>query len=216
MINNSTPCAASFHLHKNTITLKHILKEGEMICPQQLLMNVEVGRVFTFTVHITKSKYGHIVVGVVNRDKQKEAQSSDRSCNAVCYGTHRKKGRIGYGDGGEFRWKDTDDRLKQGMEVKMKVEEATVTFILTEWGWLKTRTKEHVIVSPILSHPRPEFVPFVQMWNEGDSVEWDIQWLFLLLKIWNLSYSTLDLCIFHKKYSSDLNSLYLYIKCILI
>jgi hypothetical protein len=102
-----------------------------MIFPQQLLMDVEVGRVFTFTIHITKSKCGQIVVGVVDRDKQKEAQSSYRFCNAVCFGTYKEKGRIGYGEGGEFKWKDTDDRLKQGMEVKMEVEEATVRFSLT-------------------------------------------------------------------------------------
>ena len=75
-------------------------------------MNVVMGRVFTFTIRIVKSTSGQIAVGVVDREKQKEAQSSYRSGNAVCYGTHREKGQIGYGEGGEFKWKDTDDRLK--------------------------------------------------------------------------------------------------------
>jgi hypothetical protein len=39
-------------------------------------MDVVVERVFTFTIRIIKSLYGAIVVGVLDRDQQKQAQES--------------------------------------------------------------------------------------------------------------------------------------------
>ena len=56
------------------------------------------------------------------------------------------------------------------MEVKVEVEEDTVTFRLREKGWFKTAAKVYIISSPILSRPWSEFVPFIQMAQEGDTV----------------------------------------------
>jgi hypothetical protein len=81
------------------------------------------------------------------------------------------RGRICYG--GERRCYQlfTGVQLREGMEVKVMVEGEKVSFVLTYQG----RSNMYAVNSSILALPRPEFVPFIQMEDEGDSIEWWIQ-----------------------------------------
>jgi hypothetical protein len=133
-----------------------------------VLLDVDVERVLTFSIKITKSKSNWITVGVVDR-KRKEAQYSATSGSAICY-NGAQGGVIYYGEDGKSCTKKTGDAFEEGMEVRVEVEDCTVTFTLMHRG----SSKVHSITSPILATPRPCFLPLLEMFYEGDSVDWHI------------------------------------------
>jgi hypothetical protein len=145
----TTPFVKNFKVEGNVITLiKEEWKDDKKIYNQQVLLDVIVKGIFMFKMHIRKSKKSAIMVGVVDRLTQKEKIDSFTSGNAICYSGF--KGRINYGEGGEWKYKENGDCLCEGMEVKVKVdmEAGTVTFTLK---YPSKFVKTHSISSDILT-----------------------------------------------------------------
>ena len=172
LLDRSTPYAKNFRAESNSITLvKEEWKDDKKIYNQQVLLNTVVRQVFTFSTYVARTKRNAVVIGVVDRNKQKQEMDSFASGNAICYSGF--KGRINYGEGGEWKFKDIRDTLCEGMEVRVVVDmhDSTVTFTLK---YPDKVIRTHSIYSDILSHPQREFVPFFQLTHAGDTVEWII------------------------------------------
>ena len=80
------------------LTVETANEVGEGIVPQQALLNIVVGWSFRFRVHIKKSKRNDIVIGVMDRNKQRNQRTSKESGHAVCLSG--KKGNVYYGNRG--------------------------------------------------------------------------------------------------------------------
>jgi hypothetical protein len=173
LVDLTTPYAKNFRTEANTITLvKEEWKDDKKIYNQQVLLNVVLKKVFAFSARILKTKRNALVIGVVDRKVQKEEMDSFASGNAICYSGF--KGRINYGESGEWRYKDIGDPLCEGVEVKVvaSMDERKVTFTLK---YPDKSVKSHSISSDILVQPQREFVPFFQMIHSGDTLEWFIE-----------------------------------------
>ena len=115
LVIKTTPYARNFRLQNSIITLIKQVKVGRNTKSQQLLMDIVVGRSFSFTIRIVKCKSGWIAVGVADRDLQYQTEFSHKSGKTVCYYSYSpydKGGRILYGEGDEGKLKETGDPLK--------------------------------------------------------------------------------------------------------
>jgi hypothetical protein len=84
LVDRTTPYANYFKIQANSI-----IKQKGNHEVNQVLLDIVVGRTrpFVFTVHITHTTNGEIMVGVVDRC-QRQAQTSHNSGRALCYFGH--------------------------------------------------------------------------------------------------------------------------------
>ena len=129
----STPYAKMFSIYANNITFM-----GSNHGYHQVLLDrvIEKEKKFVFNVQITHTANGCLIIGVVDRQTQRQQQYSHNSGNAVCcYGY----GYIYYGKNGTYSYTSTGIMLETGMEVEVEVDlqQGTVKFIMrkgtSEW-----------------------------------------------------------------------------------
>jgi hypothetical protein len=136
---------------------------------------VERGRTFVFHAQITKTKSGHIMIGVVDRHSQRHQQSSYASGNAVCYYCGSQ---IFYGDKGKYSTTQTDIKLTTGMgvEVEVNLDKGTVDFIFLKGSSSSKYERQfRRQCSDILTQPHREFVPYFEMLHNRDSIRWELK-----------------------------------------
>ena len=94
LVNLRTPHAHLFHIQGNNITHK-----GSYDYYNQVLLDALVDkRKFVFTVDITHTQKGNVIIGVVDQLTESSKRQSFESGNAVCYSG---SGCIWYGHRGE-------------------------------------------------------------------------------------------------------------------
>jgi hypothetical protein len=103
----------NFELQGNTATLINEISDGRGLFCQQLLLNIMVRKTFIFTVRVRRTKRKGIVVGVVDKLKQKDERSSHKSAHAVCY--NGLGGKILYGEDGKCKEKCIREEVCEGM-----------------------------------------------------------------------------------------------------
>ena len=101
----------------------------------------------------------YILVGVVDYAKQNDQRKSFNSGNAMCYYGH---------NGGKYPSEGIEgDGFKQGDVVEVDVDRASSTIKYIINGALKATQKNNM-----LEDSSRVFMPYVEMWNTNDMVEW--------------------------------------------
>ena len=143
------------------------------------MLNKEVDKL-CLHIHIHQSSGGNIFVGVTDRVQQNKSQCADSEHSLVYWGWGRT---IYYGDGNEEVRRDTGDRLCSGMDVVVEVDKSTSTITFTLEGdstHAHNNTsirgiRKYQVQSPILSQPKREFVPCLEIADISDCVSWQFR-----------------------------------------
>ena len=116
-----------------------------------------------FTVKILQTREAYIAIGVVDADSQENDRNSSQSGNAICFWGYN--GRIRHGNAKNYR--DTGFLFGKG--------DIVTTAVSLEKGviyWEINGIKRGEFNSDILGKPRRRFVPYLEMSDSGDKVEW--------------------------------------------
>ena len=143
---------------------------GKDGCPTQLLMKKCVSRktIERFHCKILQSQSRQISIGIVDRKRQERFQKSYNSGNAVCY--YGRTGRLRYGDNdGKYRWKSEGNGFFDNEVVTVEVN-----LIAGNIKWLINNKLKTSINLMMLEDENREFVPYIELEDRGDMVEWFI------------------------------------------
>ena len=116
-----------------------------------------------FDLKVVESERCIIHIGVVDRKRQKGMESSVSSGNAICYGGW---GLINYVDG---KWKTR----KEGCGFSQKETITTeVNFKTGSISWSVDGKRRAGMDVPVLTHKDRHFVPYFEVFDKGDTIQW--------------------------------------------
>lgn len=116
---------------------------------------------YSFIVKIVRSDQKTIMIGVVDYQKQRQKQFSYNSNNAVCYNAkagNKWPGAVNEGSG-----------VGVGETVEVRVDRKNSTI-----GWYVNNEQRARHESKMLGEKNRVFVPFVEMYEVGDIIEWSL------------------------------------------
>ena len=114
-----------------------------------------------FYCRIEKTLRGNIMIGVVDLHEQKDARSSYKTGNAICF--NALNGIIHYG-------------LKVKPE-KSGIFESEIMCVIVDFNkatveWNIDGKRLATTSSPFLTNKKRMFIPYVEMCNTGDKISW--------------------------------------------
>ena len=117
---------------------------------------------YKFFMKVIKSVNNCVIVGIVDKEKQKNHRYSWFSGNAICY--NGEDGSISYGTkNGEYKGIQRGKGFKEGDEVSVEV-----FFEKGKIKWCVNGKEVAFVDSPLLK--RRNFVPYIELFNKGDKV----------------------------------------------